>query len=81
VNTNEVEMGKVLTGLIVAVGIWVGVEFFTQGPSRAFDGAFAGFFEAETVEVLTPATVQRAGDSVSRSLAEAEARRKGVLGE
>ena len=65
----------------MALGIWIGVEFFTQGPSRAFDGAFAGFFQAETVEVPTPATVQRAGDSVSRSLAEAQARREGALGE
>jgi hypothetical protein len=77
----EVDMGKVITGLIVVLGLWVGVEFFTQGPSRAFDGAFAGFFGAETAEVGTRSTAQRAGDSVSRSQAEAEARRKRMLGE
>ena len=41
--TNDVEMGKVIAGLMLVAGLWVGVEFFTYGPSRAFDGAFASF--------------------------------------
>lgn len=74
-------MGKVMTGLIVVVGLWVGVEFFTEGPSRAFDGAFASFFESTALEADTRSTAQRAGDSVSRSRDEAEARRARMLGE
>ena len=74
-------MGKVMTGLIVVVGLWVGVEFFTEGPSRAFDGAFAGFFGVDTAKADTRSTAQRAGDSVRRSQAKAEARRERMLGE
>ena len=72
-------MGKVMTGLIVVVGIWVGVELFTHGPSRAFDGAFASFFRADAAEVDTRSTAQRAGNSVRRSQAEAVARRERML--
>ena len=78
---SEVDVGKVMTGLIVVLGVWVGVELFTHGPSRAFDGAFAGFFGAETVEIDTRSTAQRAGGAVSRSQAGAEARRERMLGE
>jgi hypothetical protein len=75
-------MGKVMTALLVIAGLWVGVEFFTEGPSRAFDGAFAGFFGgAESADVETHSTAQRAGASVSRSQAAAEARRERMLSE
>ena len=81
VTTNEVEMGKVIAGLMLIAGLWVGVEFFTYGPSRAFDGAFASFFESTALEADTRSTAQRAGDSVSRSRDEAVARRERMLGE
>jgi len=74
-------MGKVLTGLIIVAGIWVGVEFFTMGPSRAFGGAFAEFFETKPLESDPRSTAQRAGDSVRRAQAEAEARRDRMLQE
>ena len=74
-------MGKVMTGLIAVVGLWVAVEFFTEGPDRAFDGAFAGFLQVDTDEVDTRSTARRAGDSVSRAQAETEARRERMLGE
>jgi len=74
-------MGKVMTGALVIVGLWIGVEFFNHGPSGAFGGAFADFFESETDVIETRSTAQRAGDSVIRSMAEAEARRKKMLGE
>lgn len=80
-NTNEVDMGKVMIGLMVVVGLWVGMEFFSKGPSRAFNGAFAGWSGSEKAEVDTRSTAQRAGDRVSRSQAEAEARRARMLGE
>jgi hypothetical protein len=81
VNTNEVDMGKVMIGLIVVMGLWVGMEFFSEGPSRAFNGAFAGWSGSEKAEVDTRSTAQRAGDSVNRSQAAAEARRARMLGE
>jgi hypothetical protein len=81
VDTNEVDMGNVVKGLIVILVIWVGLELFTNGPSRAFNGVFADFFKADSVAVETRSTAQRAGDSVSRSQAKAEARRKRMLGE
>lgn len=74
-------MGKVMIGMIVVVGLWVGMEFFSQGPSGAFNGAFAGFSGSGKAEVDTRSTARRAGDSVSRSQAEAEARRARMLGE
>ena len=74
-------MGKVMTGLSVILGLWIGVEVFNEGPEHAFDGAFAGFMGSETAEVETRSTAQRAGDSVKRSQAAAEARRARMLGE
>ena len=74
-------MGKVLKGLFWVAGLWVGVEFFTQGPSQAFDGAFASFFKSESAEVDTRSTARRAGDSVSRAKIATEERRKKMLGE
>jgi hypothetical protein len=74
-------MGKVMIGLIVVVGLWVGMEFFSQGPSRAFNGAFAGWSGSEKAEVDTRSTAQRAGDWVIRTPAEADARRASMLGE
>jgi hypothetical protein len=74
-------MGTVFKAILLVVALWVGVEFFAEGPSRAFDGAFAGFFGADAAEGETPSTAQRAGDAVSRSQAEAEARRERMLGE
>jgi len=75
-------MGKVIKGLFVVAGLWIGIEFFMYGPSRAFDGAFANLFGSETTTVVDHRTTpQRAGDSVRRSQAEAEARRERLLGE
>ena len=74
-------MGKIVTGLIVVAGLWVGVEFFTYGPSRAFDGAFAGFFKEGTAEPDTRSTAQRASGKVEQSQAAATARRERLLSE
>lgn len=75
-------MGKVVTGLIVVIGLWVGVEFMTKGPSQAFDGLFAELFTSgEAKQVDTRSTAQRAGASVERARDETEARRARMLGE
>ena len=74
-------MGNVFKAILLVVALWVGVEFFTEGPSRAFDGSFAGFLGAESAEVAPRSTAQRAGDAVSRTQAGAEARRERMLAE
>jgi len=76
-------MGKVITGLLVIAGIWVGVELFTYGPSRAFGGVLAPFVDdaggADAQQDQT--TAQRAGRSVERARDEASARRERMLAE
>ena len=75
-------MGKVIGGAIVVLGIWVGMEIASHGPSGAFDGAFASFVdEAPAEEVDDRSTAQRSGDAVARAHAEAETRRERMLGE
>jgi hypothetical protein len=75
-------MGKVLGMLVAVAAIWVGVEFMTEGPRRAFDGMFAGFVtESDSEKVDDRSTARRAGDSVERARDETEARRKRMLGE
>ena len=75
-------MGKVMTGLIVVVGLWVGVELVTEGPSRAFDGLFAELLtSAESRPIDTRSTAQRAGDAVEHARDATEERRARMLGE
>ncbi len=74
-------MGSVAQAIRVVVALWVGFEFVSVGPLRAFDGAFAGFFAAESATGEPHSTAQRAGDAVRQSQAEAEARRARMLGE
>lgn len=87
-------MGKVIAGLIAVIGIWMGVEMVSMGPSRAFDGLFADLFSSPSgssspgasaspgiKEVDRPSTAQRAGRSVTRARDDVEARRERMLGE
>jgi hypothetical protein len=76
-------MGKVITAFLVIAGIWVGVELFTYGPSRAFGGMLSPLFgegSASSVE-REPTTAQRAGQSVARARDEASERRERMLAE
>ena len=79
----EVEsMGKFIGGLILVIGIWVGVEIMTTGPSQAFGGLFAGFTSSsETGDVDNRSAARRAGDAVARARDEATARRERMLAE
>jgi len=74
-------MGKVLTGLLIVAGLWIGIELFMYGPSRAFDGVLAGYFHSGAIETDHRTTPQRAGDAVRRAQAEDEARRDRILGQ
>jgi hypothetical protein len=75
-------MGKVF-GILLIVGlVWIGLELYTEGPSRAFGGAFASFagksIPNDDPELSTP---QRAGASVARAHHEADERRDRMLQE
>jgi len=76
-------MGKVITAFLVIAGIWVGVELFTNGPSRAFGGVLSPLFDAgggSSVE-REPTTAQRAGRAVARARDDASERRERMLAE
>jgi hypothetical protein len=74
-------MGKMFGILLVVVGIWVGLEIYTQGTQNAFGGAFAFLGESgdgdETRDRRT--APQRAGDAVRAAQEEAEQRRNSLL--
>ena len=75
-------MGKVITGLIVVIGIWVGIEIADKGPSRAFDGLFAEFVSEGEAEVVdNRSTARRSGDAVERARDAAAERRERMLAE
>ncbi len=76
-------MGKVLTGLIVILGLWAGAEIFAKGPSRAFDDMWAYVVgdAGENRVVDARSTARRSGDAVERARDEVEARRERMLGE
>lgn len=82
-------MGRVFGILLIVLGIWVGLEYYTKG-SQAFGGAFASWFEPiEQTEfsdrrytderMNSPA--KRMGNKVERSYKEGEDRYRRQLGE
>ncbi len=76
-------MGKVFGILLIVVGVWVGMEVYTQGVRGAFGGAFA-FLAAEPPPPPGEEhrwVGERARDSVTRARDEAEQRRNRLLGE
>jgi hypothetical protein len=74
-------MGKIFGILLLVVGIWVGLEVYTEGTQNAFGGALA-FLGESSDEVQDRRTApQRAGDSVRSAQHEAEERRNRLLGE
>jgi hypothetical protein len=74
-------MGKIFGILLVAIGIWVGLEIYTEGTQNAFGGAFAFLGESsEGDEMRDRRTApQRAGDAVRSAHGEAEERRNRLL--
>lgn len=75
-------MSKVFGILLVVGMIWIGLELYTEGPSRAFGGVFASFLapDADPDEVAL-STPQRAGASVARARQAEDERRERMLGE
>ena len=71
-------MGKMIGILVLAIGIWVGLEVLNNGVSGAFGGAFA----ADETTVAQPRSLpKRAGDKVQEAQAAAAERRARMLGE
>jgi hypothetical protein len=62
-------MGRVIKILLIAVGIWAGLEMYLEGPQNAFGGLFGPSRSAVEAHAEARSTPQRAGDSVRSSLA------------
>lgn len=76
-------MGKVFGVLVIVVGIWVGLEIYTEGVRGAFGGALASL-APEAAEEGAPAEPhrwagERARDSVLRAHEKGAERRSRQL--
>lgn len=69
-------MAKIFGLLLIVLGAWAGLEFYTEGPNRAFGGAFASILGSESPggEEERLSTPQRAGSAVDQAHRENEAR-------
>ena len=74
-------MGKIFGILLIAIGIWVGVEVYTEGTQNAFGGALAFLGESSDGDEMRDQRTapQRAGDAVRSAQREAEQRRNRLL--
>ena len=74
-------MGKIFGILLLVVGIWVGLEIYTEGTQNAFGGAFAFLGESSDGDEMRDRRTapQRAGDAVRSAQREAEQRRNRLL--
>jgi uncharacterized membrane protein len=60
-------MGKLIGLLLLVVGIWVGMEVYTNGTQGAFGGALARFGHDDGAVQDTRSVPQRAGDAARRA--------------
>lgn len=75
-------MGRVFSLLLIVAGIWVGLEFYQNGPQGAFGGSLASLFGEEAVgSEERESTPRRAGSSVERVHQENEARFDRMVGD
>lgn len=73
-------MGKVFIILMIVVGVWIGMEVFTEGTDGAFGGIFATAGGSEPRVAAEP-PVQRIRARVQRDLASGVARSTAGLGD
>ena len=77
-------MGKAFGVLLIVGMVWIGLELYMEGPSRAFGGALAFLAPpaasggSDEDSLSTP---QRAGAAVARAHREADERRDRMLKE
>ncbi len=75
-------MGKLFGIIVIVVGLWAGAEIYNEGAANAFGGALTRLGMVQTAEPGEDQQVgQRVGSKVSKSQAEADARRSRMLGE
>jgi hypothetical protein len=69
-------MGKVFGILLIVLMIWVGLEFYLEGPRNAFGGAFASLMAEPSTPNLDSelSAPKRAGAAVNRAYRETEKR-------
>ena len=76
-------MGKAFGIALMVVGLWVGIEVYTEGMSGAFGGFFQSFGAAEAP--ADPAQTDRPLDAlrlgVGQDMDVAEAKRRRAMGE
>jgi hypothetical protein len=76
-------MGKAFGIAVMVVGLWVGIEIYTEGMSGAFGGFFRNFGTAEAS--VDPAQTDKPLDAlrlgVGHDMDVAEAKRKRAMGE
>jgi hypothetical protein len=70
-------MGKMIGIVLVVLGVWVGLEVYTEGTGNAFGGRLA-FLSKDEPGGGQPAT-QRVRTSLERDHAQANARRERML--
>lgn len=69
-------MGKAFGILLIVLMIWVGLEFYIEGPRQAFGGAFASLMGEPSTPNLDRelSTPKRLGAEVNRAYRENEKR-------
>jgi hypothetical protein len=77
--SGETAMGKMIGILLVVLGVWVGMEVYTEGTKNAFGGRIAFLSDGEGSPGDGEAPVQRVGTNVQRDHDEAKARRERLL--
>jgi hypothetical protein len=74
-------MAKLIGILLIVVGVWVGVEVYSQGLDGAFGGRLASRSAGGAEPIARRSTPQRAGDAVVDAHHEAADRRARLLAE
>jgi hypothetical protein len=75
-------MGKLISMVLMVLGIWVAVEVYTHGVDGAFGGALTTrSANGDESSASTASLPRRSGDKVEAAHAAADARRNKLLGE
>ncbi len=74
-------MGRIFGILLIVIGIWVGLEIYTYGVDGAFGGRLSAFSGGTNSAQSSrrESVVQRAGNSVQRSMDTAAERYRSHL--
>jgi len=70
-------MAKIFGILLIVVGVWIGLEIYTNGMDEAFGGVFASFGEPRKPGEPKGSIPQRVGTKVQSEVNDAMERRMG----